>query len=55
VPGFDLRGVNGRLLPDFRPGFHIQCKFAREPIRDDLPHFKGLPPAFGGSDERMSW
>jgi hypothetical protein len=57
VPGIAVRGVNGSLLPGgtFRPEFHMQCKFAREPVRDELPHFKGLPPRFGGSCELMQW
>ena len=50
-------GVNGELLPAgaFNPEFHIQCRHAAAPIQDDLPHYKGIPARFGGSDELMSW
>jgi hypothetical protein len=52
-----LRGVNGYLLPagTFQPSFHMQCRFAVRPIVDDLPHFHGLPEAFGGSDDVVDW
>jgi hypothetical protein len=52
-----LRGVNGFLLPQgsFRPAFHSQCQFAVRPIVDDLPHYKGMPKRFGGSDEMVGW
>jgi hypothetical protein len=52
-----IRGVNGLLLPKgvFRPAFHMQCQYAVRPIRDDLPHYKGFPARFGGSDETMEW
>ena len=55
VAGF--RGVNGDLLPagTFRPEFHIQCRYAPAPICDALPHYKGRPARFCGSDELMSW
>ena len=48
-------GVNADLLPEglFHPEFHIQCRYATAPIRDDLPHYKGIPARFGGSDELM--
>jgi hypothetical protein len=51
------RGVTGSLLPRgaFKPTFHMQCQFAVRPIRDDLPHYKGFPAAFGGSDELVEW
>jgi hypothetical protein len=57
VPGHSIRGVNGALFPEgaFRPEFHMQCKFAKDPIKDGLPHFKSLPPQFGGSGELMQW
>jgi hypothetical protein len=53
----DLVGVNGHLLPQgmFSPQFHIQCRFAAAPIRDDLPHYKDTPARFRGSDELMPW
>jgi hypothetical protein len=52
-----LRGVNGYLLPaaQFEPKFHVQCRFAVLPIRDALPHFKGMPAQFGGSDDKVDW
>ncbi|HTE43511.1 MAG TPA: GFA family protein [Steroidobacteraceae bacterium] len=57
VPGYGVRGVNAALLPQgmFKPAFHLQCKFEALPIADSLPHFKGIPAAFGGSDELMQW
>lgn len=55
--GMGLRGVNGFLLPagTFQPGFHNQCQYAVVPVKDDLPHFRGLPASFGGSDEKVGW
>lgn len=52
-----LRGVNAFLLPKaaFSPQMHINCESAVLPIVDKLPHFKGLPSAFGGSDETVEW
>jgi hypothetical protein len=57
VPGRAVRGVNADLFPqgEFEPEFHIQCRFAAEPVRDDLPHYKTTPSRFGGSGELMSW
>jgi hypothetical protein len=57
VPGYDVRGVNADLLPEgmFNPEFHIQCRYAAVPIQDDLPHYKGIPARFRGSDELMQW
>ena len=57
VSAIGVRGVNALLLPKgkFKPSFHIQCQSALRPIQDDLPHFKGFPAAFGGSDETVSW
>lgn len=56
-PGLGLRNVNAFLLPPehFQPQMHIQCQHAVLPVRDDLPHYKGWPPAYGGSDERVEW
>ena len=54
-PGQPMRGVNGALLKgEFRPQFHVQCRFAREPIDDSLPHYKAWPARVGGSDEEMT-
>lgn len=52
-----LRSVNAYLLPvgAFQPQMHVQCRHAVRPVVDALPHFAGFPPAFGGSDERVSW
>jgi hypothetical protein len=57
VLGRDPRGVTGFLLPPgkFQPAFHVQCQFAVRPVVDDLPHYKGMPTRFGGSDERVEW
>jgi hypothetical protein len=54
---FGLRGLIGHLLPKgtFKPAFHVQCQYALAPIRDELPHFKGYPKAFGGSDDTVAW
>jgi hypothetical protein len=57
VPSYAVRGVNADLLPPgvFTPEFHIQCRYAAAPIADDLPHYKGFPARFKGSDELMEW
>jgi hypothetical protein len=57
VPGYGVRGVNADLLPQgmFSPEFHIQCRYATTPIEDGLPHYKGSPARFNGSDELMRW
>jgi hypothetical protein len=57
VPGYGVRGVNADLLPEgmFLPEFHIQCRYATAPIEDGLPHYKGTPARFNGSDELMQW
>jgi hypothetical protein len=57
VPGQPVRGVNAHLLPEgeFKPEFHIQCRYAAAPIRDNLPHYKDTPARFRGSDELMEW
>lgn len=57
VPDFDQRGVKANLLPPgtFKPEFHINCRFAVLPVRDDLPHYKAFPARFGGSDETVDW
>jgi hypothetical protein len=56
-PGMGMRGVMASLLPPgmFQPQFHIQCQHAVAPVRDTLPHFKGFPGVFGGSDDRVEW
>lgn len=52
-----LRGVSAYLLPPgaFQPQFHVQCQHAVLPVVDDLPHYRGFPPAFGGTDDRVAW
>jgi hypothetical protein len=57
VERLGLRGVNGYLLPQghFQPAFHMHCRFAVRPVVDDLPHYKGMPERFGGSDETVEW
>lgn len=57
APFDDVRGVNGFLLPPsvFRPKFHQHCHTARLPVKDSLPHYRGFPPKFGGTDEEASW
>ncbi|MEO8153879.1 MAG: GFA family protein [Rhizobacter sp.] len=57
VPGYGVRGVNGGLFHAgaFIPEFHVQCRFSALPIEDELPHYKGNPARFYGSDEQMQW
>jgi hypothetical protein len=57
VLAFKLRGLNGYLLPEgqFRPAFHVHCRFAVRPVSDELPHFKAMPARFSGSDEVVDW
>jgi hypothetical protein len=57
VLALKLRGVNGYLLPGeaFQAAFHMQCRFAVQPVRDDLPHYVSRPAQFGGSDEQVDW
>lgn len=57
VESHGLRNINGYLFPReaFKPQSHVHCKFALLPVVDDLPHYKGLPSAFGGSDELVAW
>ncbi len=55
--GFGMRGVMATLLPEglFEAQFHMQCQHARLPVADALPHFKGFPAAFGGSNDVVDW
>jgi hypothetical protein len=57
VESVGLRSVNAYLLPagSFAPQCHIHCADAVLPVIDDLPHYRGLPASFGGSDERVAW
>lgn len=49
--------VKAELLPVSmrRPEFHMQCRYAVLPVKDDLPHYQGVPARFGGSDELAGW
>jgi hypothetical protein len=55
--GLSIRSIVASLLPEgvFRPAFHMQCRYARLPVRDGLPHYKGEPAMMGGSDEVVDW
>lgn len=57
VAAAGLRSVNANLLPkgQFKPQLHIHCQDAVLPVVDNLPHYKTLPAAFGGSDEVIGW
>jgi hypothetical protein len=57
VVSLHLRGVNGYLLPpsEFKPTFHMHCRFAVRPVIDALPHYAGRPARFGGSDDVVAW
>lgn len=50
-----LRGVNGVLLPTFRPLMHINCESAVTPVKDALPHYLRMPKAFGGDGALADW
>lgn len=56
-PGLGVRAIVAYLLPEgsFTPTFHMQCQHALLPVKDALPHFKGFPAMWGGSDEKVSW
>ena len=57
VVALGIRGVNGTLLPPgkFNASFHMHCQFAVRPVRDPLPHYRGRPARFGGSDDVVDW
>ena len=57
VPGTDMVGVKANVLPQgmFKAQFHINCRYAVLPVRDELPHYKSFPAIFGGSDETVDW
>ena len=57
IASVQLRSVNAYLLPPelFKPQLHVQCQYAVLPVVDNLPHYKGFPPAFGGNDELVGW
>jgi hypothetical protein len=55
-PGQWVRRVPACLLPRgaFQPSFPMQCQHAHLPVHDNLPHFDGFAPLFGGSDDRVA-
>lgn len=57
VPGLEQCGIKANLLPPgaFHPDFHLHCRYAVLPVKDDLPHFKDLPASFGGSNKTVNW
>jgi hypothetical protein len=57
VPETPTTGVVAARLPEgtFAPSFHVHCAEALAPVRDDLPHFFGLPAVFGGEDRLADW
>ena len=57
VPGGKQIGIKANLLPAgvFKPTFHENCRYAVVPVADELPHYKGYPAAFGGTDETVGW
>ncbi|ASC71930.1 Glutathione-dependent formaldehyde-activating enzyme [Halomicronema hongdechloris C2206] len=57
VPGLAQVGIKANLLPkgEFKPDFHLHCRYAVLPVKDDLPHFKDLPASFGGTDGTSNW
>ncbi|MDC8013284.1 GFA family protein [Tahibacter soli] len=57
VTAFDQIGVNGARLPPgvSKPAFHIQCRYAVNPVVDDLPHYADAPTDFGGSGNTIGW
>ena len=57
IPAFGQHAIKSNLLPKgmFQPAFHIHCEHAVLPVGDELPHYAGLPPAFGGTDRQVDW
>jgi len=57
IASVGIRSVSGYLLPKgaFKPQFHVQCAFAVLPVVDDLPHYRGFPASFGGSEKFVAW
>jgi hypothetical protein len=57
IASVGLRSINAMLIPrsEFEPQFHLHCQHAVLPIVDDLPHYKTLPAAFGGTGELIGW
>ena len=57
VPGDKQIGIKANLFPAgvFKPTFHENCRYAVVPVEDELPHYKGYPAEFGGTDETVGW
>lgn len=57
LPAQDACVVKADLLPTVmrKPEFHMQCRYSVLPVKDDLPHYSGVPARFGGSDELVGW
>ena len=49
--------VKANLLPAAmrKAEFHMQCRYAMLPVKDGLPHYRGVPVIFGGNDELVDW
>ncbi|MFN3994876.1 MAG: GFA family protein [Tabrizicola flagellatus] len=57
VPDDDITGIVAERLPEgaFHADFHVHCREAIAPVRDALPHYEALPPAFGGDERTVDW
>jgi len=57
LPAQGVCVVKAGLLPTAmrRSEFHMQCRYAVLPVKDSLPHYRGVPARFGGSDEVVDW
>ena len=57
VPGLGQYGISGNRLPPgmLDPQFHIQCRYAQRPVKDELPHYDSLPEMFGGDGRLAGW
>ena len=57
VPGGKQIGIKANLFPAgvFKPTFHENCRYAVVSVEDELPHYKGYPAEFGGTDEMVGW
>ncbi len=52
-----LRGVMDTCSRPASSSVHSMCNASSRsaPIVDDLPHYKGMPKRFGGSDDTVGW
>jgi len=41
-------GVNGNMVPGFKPQMHIQCRYTKMKILDNVPKYFTTPVEFGG-------